>query len=161
MITIDTERCTGCGECLDACPTGAITMQNQVAFVDEEYCQECEVCLDLCPEGAILSAEIVEPVPVLEPAGAIQRQTADEPVSLRQLALPVIGSALYWAGREMAPRLISLALDSLDRRMQSGGPTPDLGIGRGRTSGSGRRQGRRRRRRYRNRTITLAEHERR
>jgi ferredoxin len=169
MINIDAVRCNGCGECVEACPAGAITLQDQVAVIDEAYCQECEVCLDACPNGAILAVEILEayparggePMVVREPAGAIETRSAVRPVSARSLILPMIGSALYWAGCELVPRLAHLALDSLNRRIVPAGPTTaDLGIGPQGRSSRGGRQERRRRQRSRKRT-RLAQDERR
>ena len=49
---IDTEKCTGCGVCVDVCPTEAITI-NEVASVDEEKCVDCGTCVDECPNEAI------------------------------------------------------------------------------------------------------------
>lgn len=52
MITIDTEKCTGCGGCIDLCPTIAISMVNDVATIDEEKCSDCKICVKVCPMRA-------------------------------------------------------------------------------------------------------------
>ena len=52
-IIVDEEKCTGCGSCVEACPSEAITIENDKAKIDLEECVECESCLDECPEGAI------------------------------------------------------------------------------------------------------------
>ena len=47
-ITIDEERCTGCGDCVDACPAACIFMDNETNVV---------ICCDLCggqPQCVIL-----------------------------------------------------------------------------------------------------------
>jgi len=50
---VDTEKCTGCGECVQTCPLEAITLQDNVAKVDEETCGDCGACVDACPNEAI------------------------------------------------------------------------------------------------------------
>lgn len=50
---VDKETCTGCEACVDACPTGAIEMQDGKAVVNEDECTDCGACVDECPTGAI------------------------------------------------------------------------------------------------------------
>jgi len=50
---VDTEKCTGCGLCVDACPVEAIRLDDGVALVDKEACTECGLCVDECPNEAI------------------------------------------------------------------------------------------------------------
>ena len=50
---INTEECTGCEACVDACPAEAISMQNNVAVINAEECTECGACIDECPTEAI------------------------------------------------------------------------------------------------------------
>ncbi len=57
LITINTEKCTGCGECITSCPFTSIEIKGGKAFINE-YCQFCRTCLSVCPEGAIV--EIAE-----------------------------------------------------------------------------------------------------
>ncbi len=50
---IDKEKCTGCGECVEACPLDAIELQDGLAVVDEDTCSDCGACVDVCPVEAI------------------------------------------------------------------------------------------------------------
>ena len=61
-IWIDVTRCSGCGDCVEACPEEAIALVAQKAVVDHETCTGCGECIDGCPEHAIepvIQAEIV------------------------------------------------------------------------------------------------------
>jgi len=49
---VDPEKCTACGECVEACPLDAIEV-NDVAVVDAETCGDCGACVDVCPTEAI------------------------------------------------------------------------------------------------------------
>jgi len=48
----DVALCTGCGECIPACPTGAITMRES-AQTDAALCIRCCACVRACPAGAL------------------------------------------------------------------------------------------------------------
>ena len=50
---VDEEKCTGCGECTEACPLEAIELDDDVAKVDEDTCSDCGACVDVCPVEAI------------------------------------------------------------------------------------------------------------
>ncbi len=44
---------TGCTNCLEICPTGAITSKGEHVSVDPMICAGCGACSSLCPSGAI------------------------------------------------------------------------------------------------------------
>jgi len=51
---VDTSKCPdGCDECAEACPTNAITIDNQGLRLDLGRCLFCTDCMEACPEGAI------------------------------------------------------------------------------------------------------------
>jgi ferredoxin len=52
MVTIDTNKCTGCGGCIDLCPVIAISMIKDVVTVDNDICTECCICVKVCPVRA-------------------------------------------------------------------------------------------------------------
>ena len=51
---VDENKCTGCGKCIDRCPEGAISFNdNGLAEVDEEKCTGCGKCSKACPFEAV------------------------------------------------------------------------------------------------------------
>ena len=58
IITIDEDKCNGCGLCAKACHEGAIGMVNGKAkLLREDYCDGLGDCLPACPTGAITFEE--------------------------------------------------------------------------------------------------------
>jgi NAD-dependent dihydropyrimidine dehydrogenase PreA subunit len=53
---VDTDKCDGCGSCMEACSVEAITI-NDVATVNQEECVDCEACVEECPNEAITLTE--------------------------------------------------------------------------------------------------------
>ena len=52
MISVDKEKCTGCGLCEKACPFGAIKIVEKIAVIGDE-CTLCGACVDQCNLKAI------------------------------------------------------------------------------------------------------------
>lgn len=45
--------CIGCGKCEKVCAFGAITIENNLAYIDSQKCKLCRKCVNECPTGAI------------------------------------------------------------------------------------------------------------
>jgi len=52
-VEVDVEKCNGCGTCVEACPTEALSLNGEKITVDEGECVDCGVCVDECPEKAL------------------------------------------------------------------------------------------------------------
>jgi NAD-dependent dihydropyrimidine dehydrogenase PreA subunit len=54
IVKIDENKCDGCGQCVSACPEGAIAMvKGKARVVNETYCDGLGACIGECPQGAI------------------------------------------------------------------------------------------------------------
>ncbi|HMA99917.1 MAG TPA: 4Fe-4S binding protein [Spirochaetota bacterium] len=56
-VKINQEKCTGCGDCVDVCPSEALKVEGDKCQVDVDECTDCEACIDECPEGAISAGD--------------------------------------------------------------------------------------------------------
>lgn len=60
-ITVNTERCKGCGVCVVQCPTGVIALNKNVNAKGYNYlymanpgaCTGCTNCATVCPDACI------------------------------------------------------------------------------------------------------------
>ncbi|MEM2900286.1 MAG: 4Fe-4S binding protein [Thermoplasmata archaeon] len=51
---INGDSCSGCGACVDQCPTGVLALKDGIATVaNPGDCSECGACVDACPSSAI------------------------------------------------------------------------------------------------------------
>ena len=68
LSMIDRDTCTGCGICVEWCPTDAIVLDDEgLALRDENACFGCGVCSRFCPEEAISLQEGLRRVFVMPP----------------------------------------------------------------------------------------------
>jgi len=55
---IDEEKCIGCGECVDICPSEVLELVDEMAVaVNAEECVGCESCIEVCEQEAITVEE--------------------------------------------------------------------------------------------------------
>ncbi len=61
-VTFNSERCKGCGLCVDACPKGIVVIltdklnskgYHPAAISDQEKCIACAMCATMCPDSVI------------------------------------------------------------------------------------------------------------
>lgn len=58
IITIDGDKCNGCGQCVPNCPEGALQMiDGKARLVSDLFCDGLGACIGHCPEGAITIEE--------------------------------------------------------------------------------------------------------
>jgi len=123
VININAEHCSGCGACVEVCPTGAIYLVDGRAVVEQGLCSSCEACVTACHTDALSlvtpresAQELIRVLTPRPEPQVIQVRTESAPVPLRASLLPAVGGALAWAGREIVPRLAEYLLADLDRR---------------------------------------------
>ena len=58
-IEVDVEKCIGCGDCVDVCPSDVYEMQDEKSVpVNAEECIDCESCVEACEQEAITVTEV-------------------------------------------------------------------------------------------------------
>lgn len=58
IITIDEEKCDGCGQCVPSCAEGAIQIiDGKARLISEKYCDGLGACLGSCPNDALRITE--------------------------------------------------------------------------------------------------------
>lgn len=53
-LQLFSDRCTGCGMCIEVCPHAVFTLEGDRArIIDRDACMECGACARNCPFDAI------------------------------------------------------------------------------------------------------------
>jgi NAD-dependent dihydropyrimidine dehydrogenase PreA subunit len=53
-LNLDTDKCIGCGMCVEVCPHGVFAIaEKKASIVDRDLCMECGACRNNCPVDAI------------------------------------------------------------------------------------------------------------
>ncbi len=53
MPWINKEMCMGCGICVNECPVGIISMEDNAAVIEMGGCIRCGICHTACPVNAV------------------------------------------------------------------------------------------------------------
>lgn len=119
MMQVDLEKCTGCGECLDACSVEAISFIEGKAAIDVDTCLSCGACVQACPAGAITEVRLPAPARTVAIQPVKPQTTRPVLVARPEARLAWAGSVLSFIGREIVPRLADALIAALDRRLSA------------------------------------------
>jgi len=64
QAAVDSDTCSGCGECVERCQMKAVTLEDDLAMINPDRCIGCGVCVYHCPTEALLllaRPDFVEP----------------------------------------------------------------------------------------------------
>ena len=53
MPGVDVDKCVACGVCVEKCPVGVISMEDDKAKINMDKCIHCGTCHSVCPEEAV------------------------------------------------------------------------------------------------------------
>jgi nitroreductase/NAD-dependent dihydropyrimidine dehydrogenase PreA subunit len=77
LLHVDYEKCTKCGQCVEACPTAVIGMDEQGPKEINPFCISCGHCVAICPHEALdnVNAPLANQVP-LDTSPVLDENTA-------------------------------------------------------------------------------------
>ncbi len=59
LVTVNTDKCEGCEECVNNCPVGVFQMKDGKADpYQADLCEGCETCVSVCSTGAVTLSEM-------------------------------------------------------------------------------------------------------
>ena len=64
LVTVDPDRCTGCGRCVRICPSRVLELRNGRPYSEADTCLACGHCVSVCPTASISCA--LSPLPDAE-----------------------------------------------------------------------------------------------
>jgi Fe-S-cluster-containing hydrogenase component 2 len=54
IVSLDADRCTGCGRCIERFKDYCISERNGLPVIDYQVCNTCQKCVAICPSQAFL-----------------------------------------------------------------------------------------------------------
>ncbi len=111
IITIDEEKCDGCGNCVPGCVEGALQIvDGKARLVKESYCDGLGACLGECPQGALTVTELE--VDAYDEAGVLGylEQKSPELVQRHVEHLEAHGMKSSYAAQPPAPARAPVAM---------------------------------------------------
>jgi len=142
---IDTQKCTGCSQCVLACPRGCIAIINGKAVIKEQDCVGCMACAAVCPWEAIVLAVETQIIPNKEP-----QQEKAMAVSPNAIETSGTGSTIAKIGKFLlhssiallsSPRVLKTIFGSRENGGSGSGTGRGTGAGKGLARGRGRGRG--------------------
>jgi len=94
----DESKCTGCGECSEACNYNAIAVVKGKVLIFNELCHSCGVCSYVCPEGALTERETA--------IGTVQAAPSNSPFFFAHGSLNI--------GEALAPNVVRAVKEYID-----------------------------------------------
>ena len=135
IITIDQDKCNGCGLCAGACHEGAIGMiDGKAKLLRDDYCDGLGDCLPACPMGAITFEEREAPAydeAAVKDSQRKKAEGAERPVDVRLAPTEVERRPRTFEARSasiarkkdiLLDILFPVVRESARRRTRSGGP---------------------------------------
>jgi len=73
IVSMDRKKCKLFGDCIDACPVDALSIQDQQLQIDLNQCLGCGLCIHSCPEGALFLKTREKPPKIYKDNDALYR----------------------------------------------------------------------------------------
>lgn len=96
LVLVDADKCTGCGECVNACPYGMIGQDANGVAHKCDYCGGDPACVNECFPGALAFTEKTPELLKIKGAQMKQRSTEGCPAERRHR----LGQALLALSRD-------------------------------------------------------------
>ena len=115
MLTIEVDRCSGCGTCVEVCAQGAISLVDGTAQIDPALCTECQACVAACPTGAIRVPMAITPAQH-PPVVPVHQWSAPVVTEQRGAIATLAAAAITFVGSHLLPLVVQGVASALGRR---------------------------------------------